>query len=320
MTVAAHPPEALTVTVPGARLSGELTRHRGERRGMVVVRTPYDAVAHRPLAASLAARGWDCFVQDVRGRYASTGTWQPYAGEADDGGATLEALRTAGLSGPLVLLGASYAAHTALETVAALGGGGVAAVVAMVPALGLHETAYDVAGTPQHRHRLGWWHLHGFTQVEQPLLATDVLDTAAGIAALLGPIAAAKWLGWDGARLAEWTRLWSADPIDVPGRYGDLAVPLLVVTGDLDPFDGHARRLAADWGCRRGTDATLLSGPWGHDLVPRCADGDRVMKAAGGPGGRILDWLAGLGPAPGIERRLDPARRQWLDHPHEGAA
>lgn len=315
--------EPFVVGARDARLFGELTRHQGERRGLVVVRTPYDARRHRDLAASLARRGYDCLVQDVRGRHGSEGDWRPYEAEGADGVATLEAVRRAGLAGPVVLYGASYAAHTALETAAAVAGDGIAAVVALVPALGLHETAYDARGVPQHRDRLGWWHLHGFSRTERPPLPAVVLDAATGIADTVGPIAAAHWLGWDDGHRDRWVRLWGADPVDLVGRYGGLDTPLLVVTGDHDPFDGHARRLAAAWGRRRGHAAALLSGRWGHDLVLAGADAASVLADAGGPGARILDWLAGRGPAAGTERRIDPSRRRWADHvpaPREGAA
>lgn len=316
-------PEPFIVETRGARLAGELTRHAGRRRGFVLVRTPYDARRHRDLASSLARRGYDCLVQDVRGRHGSEGAWHPYDDEAADGVATLAVVRRAGFAGPVVLYGASYAAHTALETAAAAGQAGVAAVVALVPALGLHETAYDADGIAQHRDRLGWWARHGFARFDEHPLPPEVLRTAEGIAETVGPFAAARWLGWDDDRRDRWQRLWGATPLDLGRRYGTVGVPLLVVTGDQDPFDRHARRLAAAWGSRRGPRAALLSGPWGHDLALGAGEAETVLAEAGGPGARILDWLAGAGPAPGTERRLDCARRRWVDQGpdlREGAA
>lgn len=312
-------PESFAVSTAGAILNGELHRHRGPRRGVVLVRTPYDATAHRSLATSLARRGWDCVIQDVRGRHGSTGDWIPYAHEAADGAATVEAATSAGLAGPWILFGASYAAHTALEAARVIDSGDVAAVVALVPALGLHETAHDPRGRPQHRDRLGWWSMYGLSRTDQPPLAPEVLHDATRVAETEGPVAAARWLGWDGARLDRWRRLWSAAPVDLRDRYGDLSPRLLVVTGDDDPFDGHARRLAAAVSTRRGPGAALLSGPWGHDLTPRRGPADADTER---PGTRILEWMGGLGPGPGIERRLDPGRRQWTDRriDREGAA
>lgn len=305
-------PAPFLVPAGTAVLSGELTPHLAERRGIVLIRTPYDARAHRPMAASLARRGWDCLVQDVRGRHASTGAWMPYAHEAADGVATIAALRAAGHDGPLVLLGASYAAHTALEAARVVGAGEVDAVVALVPALGLYETAYDVHRRPQHRDRLGWWSRHGFTRHDAPPLGAAALDTATRVAETVGAFAAARWLGWDEVRMGAWHRLWTADPLDLTARYGGLGMPLLIVTGDHDPFDGQARRLADATTRGPGPVAAVLSGPWGHDL--------RVRGAS--PGAHVLDWLAGRGTTSGVERRLDATLGAWLDRAlaTEGAA
>lgn len=307
-------PEPVSVRCGAVRLAGELTRHEAPRHGLVVVRTPYDLSRHRDLAASLARRGWDCLVQDVRGRHRSEGTWTPYENEAGDGLATLDWVAGPGqLTGPVVLYGASYAAHTALEAAAAAPPGAVAAVVALVPALGRYETAHDVDGVPQHLDRLGWWVRHGFASGDLDPLPPDVLATAAGIAEARGPDEAARWLGWGNDRLERWRELWQAAPLDLPRRYGAAGVPLLVVTGDHDPFDGWARRLAAAWGATRGPRAAIVSGPWGHDLAPRGTGAREALAEAGGPGARILEWIADHGPLPGHERRLDLSRRAWRD-------
>lgn len=300
------------------RLAGELTPHAGARQGLVVVRTPYDRRRHRDLAASLARRGWDCLVQDVRGRHGSAGAWHPYRHEAEDGLATLAWAAGAGLAeaGRVVLYGASYAAHTALETARVAPVGAVTAVVALVPALGRYETAHDVGGAPQHLDRLGWWARYGFAREDLAPLPPAVLASAAAVAAARGPQAAARELGWGAERLDRWRELWSAAPLDLDSRYGAIETPLLVVTGDQDPFDGWARRLATAWGVRARTGAAaLVSGPWGHDLAARDPGAARVAAGAGGPGARVLDWLAGRGPRPGQERRLDVALGAWRDRP-----
>ncbi|MEV4999519.1 CocE/NonD family hydrolase [Nocardioides sp. LML1-1-1.1] len=258
---------------------GDLFAAQGERRGLVLVRTPYDARCHHDLARSLAARGLDCLVQDVRGRHRAAGSWVPYRHEAEDGAATLRDLASAGIPGPYLLYGASYEAHAALEaarTVPHL----VSGVLAAVPALGLHETAWSRAGVPRHRDRIGWWTIHGFARTDEPALPPRRLAAATAVAEQDGPLAVPDFLGWPEERRAAWARLWAAEPVDL-GRYAGL--PLLVVTGDTDPFDDHARALAA------ATGADLLSGPWGHDLG---------IGTDSSPGPRMLAWLRDRTEAP----------------------
>lgn len=302
-------------TRDGVVLGGWLVRSVGTARAVVLVRTPYDSRAHLPLATSLARRGFDCLVQDVRGRYSSAGTWRPYAAEALDGTDTVDALHQRCPETPVVAYGASYAAHTALETARA--DPRVTRVIALVPALGAHETAYASDGAPQHLDRLGWWAIHGFAREDEPALAPDVLRAAAAVAEREGPVAAAARLGWDAARLDAFRELWTAPALDLAAHVGDATAPLLVVTGDADPFDAYARRLAAGWGARSGAGSALVSGPWGHDLGIGTADPAlrAAYDAAGSPGRMILRWLTHGEPAPGQELRLDVAARTWSEGP-----
>lgn len=300
-------------TRDGVVLGGWLARSVGTARAVVLVRTPYDAGAHLPLARSLARHGFDCLVQDVRGRYTSGGTWRPYAAEAVDGIDTVDALHQRCPRTPVVAYGASYAAHTALETARA--DSRVSRVVALVPALGAHETAYSADGTPQHMDRLGWWTIHGFGRRAEPPLGPEVLRAATAVADREGPMAAAAGLGWDPARLDAFGELWATPALELADHFGDATAPLLVVTGDADPFDAYARRLAAGWGARSGAGSALVSGPWGHDLGTADPALRAAYDAAGSPGRTILRWLTDGEPAPGRELRLDVASRTWSERP-----
>ncbi|MFD7073774.1 CocE/NonD family hydrolase [Nocardioides sp. NPDC059952] len=300
-------------TRDGVVLGGWLARSVGATQAVVLVRTPYDANAHLPLARSLARRGFDCLVQDVRGRYTSGGTWRPYAAEAVDGLDTVDALHQRCPRTPVVAYGASYAAHTALETARA--DRRVSRVVALVPALGAHETAYAVDGTPQHLDRLGWWTIHGFGRRAEPALAPEVLRAATAVADREGPMAAAAGLGWESTRLDAFGELWTTPALDLADHFGDATAPLLVVTGDADPFDAYARRLAVGWGARSGAESALVSGPWGHDLGTTDPSLRAAYDAAGSPGRTILRWLTEDEPAPGQELRLDASSRAWSERP-----
>jgi putative CocE/NonD family hydrolase len=97
----------------GARLAADLYQPGGESAGPVLlVRTPYGKQGYRdePLVSKAVERGYAVVVQDVRGRYASDGMFDPYKHEGLDGYDTIEWLAqqpwsngriaTAGLSYP----------------------------------------------------------------------------------------------------------------------------------------------------------------------------------------------------------------------------
>ncbi|NYI95121.1 hypothetical protein HNR12_001398 [Streptomonospora nanhaiensis] len=299
--------------------------------GIVLIRTPYDADRHAPIARSWNERGYHCLVQDVRGRYRSEGHWSPYTHEHDDGGAVLARLAAERPGLPVVLFGASYAAHTALEAARAAAeaaGGGplgpVAAVIVLVPALGPAETAWGPDGTPQIRHRIGWWHEHGRTPRSEPPLPPAELDRRVAHARERGVIEAAADWGWSPRARAGWRRLWTAQRLDLPSRYGRVAAPLLVISGDDDFFHADAQRLARSWNAA----SHFASGPWGHGLVGGVADtAQRARITAAGGLAHIIDpwlsahglpgtaaaWTGVLAPtaAPRTRSLLDPASGTW---------
>ncbi|MGB6070543.1 MAG: CocE/NonD family hydrolase, partial [Rhodococcus sp. (in: high G+C Gram-positive bacteria)] len=54
-------------------------------RAVLSIRTPYNSEAPLAEAAGWSERGFTTVVQDVRGRYGSTGSFRPYHGEGADG-------------------------------------------------------------------------------------------------------------------------------------------------------------------------------------------------------------------------------------------
>ncbi|MFV2195020.1 CocE/NonD family hydrolase [Nocardiopsis sp. LOL_012] len=295
--------------------------------GLVVIRTPYDAEQHEPIARSWNARGYHCLVQDVRGRYRSTGDWSPYTSEGGDGAQVLARLSSEYPGLPLVLFGASYAAHTALEAArgaAFASAAPVAAVITLVPALGPAETAWDADGAPWITHRIGWWHEHGRHRRSLPPLPTAELDRRTAQAREQGFVEAARNWDWAPAALADWRRLWSAERVDLSARYGHLDTPLLVISGDDDFFDHDARRLARAW----SAPVHFASGPWGHRLVGGVTDEalrSRITSAGGlshiidpwlraqGMPGTAAAWTGVLASAAASRTRslLDPVSGAW---------
>ncbi|GAA1136258.1 hypothetical protein GCM10009651_20410 [Microbacterium natoriense] len=274
-----------------------------EPRGTVLIRTPYGAWRHGATAKAWTRRGYRCVIHDVRGRHSSEGDWHPYLAERGDGRAVVEAIRSDEPGLPVVLSGGSYAAHTALEAARVVD---VDALVLLVPALGLAETAWDEHGEPQLLHRIGWWHQHGRGSRSLPPLADEELAARVNRAREVGVHRAAEEWGWTHDVLSGWRRLWSAPPVDLARAYGAIRAPLLLIRGDHDFFFADAGRLADAWSAR----IRVVDGPWGHRLADDIVDDDvrSRLRSAGGIGGVLDDWLAENGlpsasPAPAAPDR-----------------
>ncbi|GHH36155.1 CocE/NonD family hydrolase [Streptomyces candidus] len=232
----------------------------------VLIRTPYDRARHLAEARGWARRRFAVVVQDVRGRFASPGEWQPYENEAADGAVTARWIRQQPWSdGRYVAVGSSYAAHCALVLALEAHGEPAAepdAVIAAVPALGAAETAREPSGVERLLARAGWWAAHGDRRDSDE----SALDKA--IAAdpdLLTHLPVTGLPGRMGRDLPSWAGLWARGG---RGRLVALAtraeIPLLAVGGHHDHFTEETIALWRTWG---GPSARLLLGPWGHGLV-----------------------------------------------------
>ena len=96
----------------GVALRGDLYQpDDDERRPVVLIRTPYGKQAYREdsLVRKAVERGFAVFIQDVRGRYASDGDFDPYRQDGRDGYDTVEWLATQAWSnGRIGAAGLSY--------------------------------------------------------------------------------------------------------------------------------------------------------------------------------------------------------------------
>lgn len=201
-------------------------------RAVLVARTPYGAAAHAAEGAGWVAHGVGLVVQDVRGRHGSPGRFVPYAEHRHGDGPALLAWVRSWCDAPVVLLGTSYAAHAALATLLDPVVGADPdlrpdGVVAMVPALGLGETARTRGGVLQLASRLGWWLAHDVRTPWHDVVTARRTDEARA-AALAG------------------TRC-----------------PLLAIGGTDDFFAHDTLDLWAAW----GGPARLVLGPWDHGLA-----------------------------------------------------
>ncbi|ONI75386.1 hypothetical protein ALI144C_41470 [Actinosynnema sp. ALI-1.44] len=261
----------ITLTVPGADLA--LTVVEAAAPGPVVlIRTPYGRQHHLAEADAWARHGFPCVVGDVRGRFESTGEFQPYRHERADGAAVVDWItRQPFCDGQVLPVGGSYAAYCAI-TAALARQDKVLGVIAAVPALGAGETVREPGGAARLACRVGWWSEHGDTRLPRPPRDTSDLVTRTPVSDIH-----LKSVGWQ--------RLWTAPRRD-PGLWNQIPttrVPLLAVGGLVDPFAADTVELARSW----GGATRLLMGPWGHELDTRRALGHKIGKT-------YLDWVHAL--------------------------
>ncbi|WP_162872715.1 CocE/NonD family hydrolase [Austwickia chelonae] len=264
--------------------------------GSILLRTPYGR--RSPAVLSWKSHGLDLIAQDVRGRHDSPGAWIPYSDhEYQDGLAALDSLRTIDHRRPIILAGSSYEGFTALEGErAALDAGHadrIIAVVVMVPALGLWETAHHADGTPRWRERIGWWHEHGFSRTPRCPLCADELTRRVAVGESEGPDALFADEDYGPGAHRAWMRLWSAPRTDLKRWARPGSAPVLVVTGAHCPLRSDAHRLVRELSAA-GRSVTVLDGPWGHRLLADLpADGPvgAAIRARGGLRAPLLAWL-----------------------------
>lgn len=285
------------LTSDSVELNGLLFEH-SEPVGTVLLRTPYDAAAHLETALAWHRRGFNCLLQDVRGRYASAGEWVPYQHEAADGAESVAAIRASGWHrGVLILFGASYAGHCALEASRTLEiqGSPADAAIVLVPALGLHETAWHSDGTARLRERIGWWHEHGFGRCSSKPLSNGELDRLTALAEQRGVMTVANFWRLNSCQQDLWQRLWVTPKLALRRYFGAIATPLLLVSGEHDFFTESSAELARAWGSENESSSlTFLTGPWDHRLgqgIPTAALG-ATISAAGNPGKLIDAWTS----------------------------
>ncbi|WP_222853854.1 CocE/NonD family hydrolase [Fodinicola acaciae] len=106
----------LTPMPDGVVLVADRLRPRGDKPlPVVIVRTPYgrDALSRQLFGAALARRGFQIFLQSVRGTFGSGGRFQAFHHERDDGIATAEWVRAQPwCDGRIATAGASYLGYT----------------------------------------------------------------------------------------------------------------------------------------------------------------------------------------------------------------
>jgi putative CocE/NonD family hydrolase len=288
----------------GTRMATEVTRVvDDQRRPVMLLRTPYGAGAtrssHDPVG--LARDGWVVVVQDVRGRFDSEGTFEPFVQEVSDGWDAVDWCASQPWSdGRVAMSGLSYVGATQW-----------AAAVSKHPAL-LAINPMLAAGDVSP----AWMHEGGAFQVGmvQPW-ALGLAATAPGITEELRNL-----IGWVGA---QWQQVYelpqSQDPVphlfapyrkwreaaesgawdsaDVTHHYGELRPAVFQVAGWYDIFcESALRHHQALDALPAAPPHRLVVGPWAHheqlsNLYPEYdfgGEGNGGYRNVGGEGTR---WM-----------------------------
>lgn len=233
----------------------------------LVWRTPYGTGSHLSEAFGWARRGCRVVLQDVRGRYNSTGDFEPYRNEEGDGLATVEHLRRNGCDGELIAYGGSYAAHCALALAGRIALDGV---LLAVPALDHASCIRERNGAPRLYAHAHWWTEHGDARAARGPIAALQLDQPGAFDSLPVSGLPNRW----GLHLPGFTAAWAATAGHPAGHgidalRGRLATgahpvpPLMCLAGWADAFTGDAIELWRSW---PNPSATLVIGPWTHAL------------------------------------------------------
>lgn len=259
---------------------------------VLVMRHPYSksrTPAFREVDVTRVVRaGYIVVIQDVRGRYASDGTFVPSIHEIDDGVDTVAwAAGLPGSSGVVGMWGMSYAAET--QWSAALGG--ATQLRSLLPVNSpshSHFNGYQMrGGAHELGNRLGWWHRAvSFEQMRRARPEEGLPDLVARyehtqrlldsqqiyrLRPFIEQVAA------QAETLAPGTEIFTLDAGDpsrqvtmTAGRYDEIAPPAFLIGGWFDCFLGSTisqylgMKAAAE---SRGTRAPhLMMGPWSHRM------------------------------------------------------
>lgn len=255
------------VTVPmrdGVLLSANVFRPGAlGRYPAILLRTPYNkGNAITPAFQSFVSRGYAVVVQDVRGRYASSGIFEPINQEINDGDDTLNWIaRQSWSDGGVGMYGGSYLGI--VQWKAAMSGN--PHLKAIFPYVSgdddYRDRFYSPGGAMKIGHRLLWFEenmrVPKFTAPDFRIYVASLPERGADIAAT-------------GHRLEDWRRVASHPAYDafwkatsVREHLKDIHVPVYSVGGwydnyvesDLDAFSIHHRYSPGD---------RIMIGPWAH--------------------------------------------------------
>jgi len=276
----------IETNVPTVMRDGVVLRsdiHRPDRGGpypVLVWRTPYGK--HKKEFKDYVRGGYIVVCQDVRGRYASDGTWEswlrPRTHDAEDGYDTVQwAAQLPGSSGKVGTIGFSYSGFYQWR-LAALQPPALGAMSAhSIPA---HYPDLEEPGTIRPGRRLRWSIVTMMPDVRRRTNRPGT-QTEAGAAALWDAGAGQKWLNFlpwldlpqevfedDMPYLRDWLRHPQTDPWKLDECCRKIAVPNLEVVGWYDHAKGdmamHQTLIKKGKTHVARKSSRLIVGPWPH--------------------------------------------------------
>jgi putative CocE/NonD family hydrolase len=276
---------------------------RAVRCAVLLQRTPYDKSFALVVQGGLdparaVARGYGVMIQDVRGRFASAGSFEPFAHEASDGADTIAWITRQRFSdGRVAMYGGSYPGAVQLLAAGAAPPG-LAAIVPHVTAADFHAHWLYQGGALQLGFALGWARNLAVEALAcreragadvaalKERLDTMLEDPWGGYWQL--PVAEQPLLGELVPSFAQWLEHPTPDGfwqrLSAWDRLDRLAVPGLHVAGWHDVFlrgslAGYARLRELG-----RADQRLIAGPWPHagwgDAVGEVIYGPRASRYA----------------------------------------
>jgi putative CocE/NonD family hydrolase len=286
----------------------------GRAHPAILARTPYGKEGAAPTAVIdvrlATARGYAVVLQDVRGRFASEGVFEPFVHEQADGADSVAWVADqAWCDGNVVMAGASYMGATQWLAAA----DAPAALRAIAPTISSDEFAEGWsyrAGVPEHAFLTTWnaadLALEADRMLDDPERAWDDVATVEAIAPWLR-----DWLAH-----APGSDYWRAR--SVADRREQVRVPVLVVAGWYDVFLSASLRSFAR---SRDPRDRLVLGPWGHDDTLSNLVGAANVGVAGLGMGRLFGWVLDFYDAILAKREPELPRvrayvlgaRRWVD-------
>nr|WP_095969399.1 CocE/NonD family hydrolase [Rhodococcus erythropolis] len=290
-------------------------------RGLIVIRTPYGRGWHLAEGIEWRSRGIAFLCQDVRGRHDSTGPWEPYVHEREDGAALAEWLHDQPWTPKCVIAsGASYAAGTAwafaAETNSADRSFRVDGVVSKVPTIGSDRVKRDPSGILLLAEHLAWWGEHGDSSSSREGFIPALMRSDS---ALLEHLPVQSMIekvgltsdspGWaTPINRARERRPYGSDDLVSADDLSELDVAGLHIGGWDDAMIRETLRHYAS--VERGPQS-LIVGPWAHDLRPG-------MVGETSFGHLQVEWMESIFSArpATINRVFDRGAGEWSTEPY----